>query len=85
MKPMPRRIFLAAAMLASFAASPTPAAPPLPAARGAGPAAGGMAPDFELPRLVPAANGAPAGAGEQIRLSSFRQKRPVVLVLSSYT
>ena len=79
------RLVLAAAMLPFLAPSPAPAAPPAPAARNAGPAAGELAPDFELPRLVPAANGAPAGAGEKVRLSGFRQKRPVVLVLSSYT
>lgn len=85
MNSFPWRPFLAAALLPLLAPSPTPAAPPAPAARSVDPAAGELAPDFELPRLIPATNGAPAGAGEKIRLSSFRQKRPVVLVLSSYT
>lgn len=37
---------------------------------------GDMAPDFSLPRVK--------GAGE-VKLSSFRGKRPVVLIFASYT
>jgi hypothetical protein len=37
---------------------------------------GDEAPDFELERT---------GHGERVRLSSFRGKRPVVLVFGSYT
>ena len=85
MNSIPRRFFLAAAMLPFLGPAAALAVPPAPAARNPGPAAGDPAPDFELPRLVPAANGAPAGSGGKVRLSSFRQKRPVVLVLSSYT
>jgi hypothetical protein len=48
------------------------------------------APDFELPRLTITsdANGKPIGIireSETIRLSSFRGKRPVCLIMSSYT
>lgn len=80
-----------AAVLAATLAVTAAAEPPAPRAvpgRGApsgGPAVGDLAPDFDLPRLVPATNGAPASVGETIRLSSFRTKRPVILILSSYT
>ena len=47
--------------------------------------AGMTAPDFELPRLKIAANGKATIGPEMVRLSSFRGKRPVVVVLSSYT
>jgi hypothetical protein len=40
------------------------------------PAVGADAPDFELPRL---------GAGDQVRLSTFRGRKPVALIFGSYT
>ena len=40
------------------------------------PAIGADAPDFELPRL---------GSTEQVRLSSFRGRKPVALIFGSYT
>jgi hypothetical protein len=40
------------------------------------PAVGADAPDFELPRL---------GSGEHVRLSSFRERKPVALIFGSYT
>jgi len=58
---------------------------------------GSEAPDFELPRLIitkaddgqwhgrVGAADEKAGAGETVRLSSFRGKRPVCLIFSSYT
>jgi len=51
---------------------------------------GEFAPDFELPRLTLTtdANGKPIGVireTDTIRLSSFRGKRPVCLIMSSYT
>lgn len=75
----------AALVLTASAEPPGPRAGSGRVAQAGGPAVGDLAPDFDLPRLVPATNGAPAGAGEKIRLSSFRAKRPVILILSSYT
>ena len=51
---------------------------------------GEFAPDFELPRLTITTdpNGEPIGViseTDTIRLSSFRGKRPVCLIMSSYT
>lgn len=51
---------------------------------------GQYAPDFELPRLTITTdpNGKPIGViseTDTIRLSSFRGKRPVCLIMSSYT
>jgi len=51
---------------------------------------GEEAPDFELPTLTITndADGKPIGVireNETIRLSSFRGKRPVCLIMSSYT
>ena len=51
---------------------------------------GEFAPDFELPRLTITTdpNGKPIGViseTDTIRLSSFRGKRPVCLIMSSYT
>jgi len=50
---------------------------------------GEPAPDFELPRLIITrdADGKPIGkvSQEKIRLSSFRGKKPVCLIMSSYT
>jgi len=40
------------------------------------PAIGADAPDFKLPRL---------GSTEQVRLSSFRGRKPVALIFGSYT
>jgi hypothetical protein len=56
------------------------------------PEIGALAPDFELVRLdsflkvtAEAKPGEKARDPEKVKLSSFRGKRPVVLVLSSYT
>jgi hypothetical protein len=50
---------------------------------------GEAAPDFELPRLTLTtdADGKPIGkvSDEKIKLSSFRGKKPVCLIMSSYT
>ncbi len=50
---------------------------------------GEEAPDFELPRLTLTtdADGKPIGkvSDEKIKLSSFRGKKPVCLIMSSYT
>ncbi len=50
---------------------------------------GELAPDFELPRLIITrdADGNPIGkiSEEKIKLSSFRGKKPVCLIMSSYT
>ena len=50
---------------------------------------GEAAPDFELPRLIITrdADGNPIGkiSEEKIKLSSFRGKKPVCLIMSSYT
>jgi hypothetical protein len=50
---------------------------------------GTMAPDFELSRLTIEMDddGKPVGkvSDEKVMLSSFRGKRPVVLIFSSYT
>jgi len=51
---------------------------------------GEYAPDFELPRLTITTdpNGKPIGIineSNRIRLSSFRGKKPVCLIMSSYT
>ncbi len=51
---------------------------------------GEYAPDFNLPRLTITndPNGKPIGIirpGDTFRLSSFRGKRPVCLIMSSYT
>ncbi len=50
---------------------------------------GEIAPDFELPRLIITrdADGNPIGkvSEEKIKLSSFRGKKPVCLIMSSYT
>lgn len=51
---------------------------------------GELAPDFELPRLTITSdpNGKPLGViseTDTITLSSFRGKRPVCLIMSSYT
>jgi hypothetical protein len=51
---------------------------------------GEYAPDFNLPRLTITsdANGKPVGVlreKDTVRLSSFRGKRPVCLIMSSYT
>lgn len=50
---------------------------------------GREAPDFELPRLTLTtdADGKPIGkvSDEKIKLSSFRGKKPVCLIMSSYT
>jgi hypothetical protein len=51
---------------------------------------GEYAPDFNLPRLTitSEANGKPIGIlreKDTVRLSSFRGKRPVCLIMSSYT
>ena len=62
-------------------------------AREAGPTlvrVGGYAPDFNLPRLTITSdpNGRPIGVireANTFRLSSFRGKRPVCLIMSSYT
>jgi hypothetical protein len=47
------------------------------------------APDFELPRLTLTtdADGNPIGkiSAEKVKLSSFRGKKPVCLIMSSYT
>jgi hypothetical protein len=40
------------------------------------PAVGAEAPDFELLRL---------SSGEPVRLSSFRERKPVALIFGSYT
>ena len=40
------------------------------------PAVGREAPDFELPRL---------GSDERVRLSSFRNRKPVALIFGSFT
>jgi hypothetical protein len=51
-------------------------------------AAGQKAPDFELPRLALVKDGDKTVGKvgpEKVRLSSFQGKRPVLLVLSSYT
>jgi len=40
------------------------------------PAIGAQAPDFKLPHL---------GSTEQVRLSSFRGRKPVALIFGSYT
>jgi hypothetical protein len=62
-------------------------------AREAGPTlvrVGEYAPDFNLPRLTITSdpNGRPIGVireADTFRLSSFRGKRPVCLIMSSYT
>lgn len=51
---------------------------------------GAYAPDFNLPRLTITSdpNGSPLGVireTDTVRLSSFRGKRPVCLIMSSYT
>ncbi len=51
---------------------------------------GEYAPDFNLPRLTLSSdpNGKPIGIlreADTVRLSSFRGKRPVCLIMSSYT
>ena len=50
---------------------------------------GDQAPDFELPRLTVTtdADGKPIGkiSEEKVKLSSFRGKKPVCLIMSSYT
>ncbi len=50
---------------------------------------GEPAPDFELPRLIITrdADGNPISkiSAEKIKLSSFRGKKPVCLIMSSYT
>ena len=47
---------------------------------------GGMAPDFELPRLDSCFKGnTPSNTPETIKLSSFRGKQPVVVLFSSFT
>ena len=50
---------------------------------------GRKAPDFELPKLTLTtdADGNPIGkvSDEKIKLSSFRGKKPVCLIMSSYT
>jgi len=51
---------------------------------------GEFAPDFELPRLTfkTDATGKPIGViseNDTVRLSSFRGKKPVCLIMSSYT
>ena len=51
---------------------------------------GEYAPDFELPRLVLStdSDGKPIGVindKDKVRLSSFRGKKPVCLIMSSYT
>ncbi len=50
---------------------------------------GEPAPDFELPKLIITrdADGNPIGkvSEEKIKLSSFRGKKPVCLIMSSYT
>ena len=50
---------------------------------------GEPAPDFELPKLIITrdADGNPIGriSEEKTRLSSFRGKKPVCLIMSSYT
>jgi hypothetical protein len=50
-------------------------------------AVGEAAPDFELARLPAdgAARGITVASADRVRLSSFRAKRPVVLIFSSYT
>ena len=63
---------------------------PAALARGERLRAGTEAPDFELPRLeigpVDANGRAVAKVSEEtVRLSSFRGKRPVVLIFASYT
>lgn len=52
--------------------------------------AGAYAPDFNLPRLTITSdpNGKPVGVirlTDTVRLSPFRGKRPVCLIMSSYT
>lgn len=44
------------------------------------PAAGSEAPDFDLSRLIEG-----EASEDRVKLSSFRGKRPVVLVFGSYT
>lgn len=51
---------------------------------------GEMAPDFELPKLVLKTDASGKNIGvisedETVRLSSFRGKKPVCLIMSSYT
>ena len=50
---------------------------------------GELAPDFELPKLIITrdAAGKPIGkiSEEKIKLSSFRGKKPVCMIMSSYT
>jgi hypothetical protein len=54
---------------------------------------GQVAPDFELPKLesvVPSGEGSNTkhskkGTGDKIKLSSFRGKKPVFVIFSSYT
>lgn len=50
---------------------------------------GEPAPDFELPRLIISrdSQGKPIGkiSEEKIKLSSFRGKKPVCMIMSSYT
>ena len=51
------------------------------------PRQGELAPDFTLPRLDPFLSTDPAAPAtlDTVRLSSFKGKRPVVLIFSSYT
>ena len=57
--------------------------------RPAGITVGKPAPDFELPKLVITrdADGKPVGkiSDEKIKLSSFFGKKPVCMIMSSYT
>ncbi len=51
---------------------------------------GELAPDFELPRLVLKTDASGKNIGvisetETVRLSSFRGKKPVCMIMSSYT
>ncbi len=51
---------------------------------------GELAPDFELPRLVLKTDASGKNVGvisdsETVRLSSFRGKKPVCMIMSSYT
>jgi len=46
---------------------------------------GEAAPDFELAKLVVDEEGKGKVGDEKVRLDSFKGKRPVVLIFSSYT
>ena len=51
---------------------------------------GELAPDFELPRLVLKTDASGKNVGvvsedDTVRLSSFREKKPVCMIMSSYT